>query len=66
MGNFLAPFDDGHDEASFPNWVCAAPDSAELDWGKAIFLAGLDVGAVLAVREVHDCARVQLRGDFGG
>ena len=66
MGSFLAPFNDGYDEPSFSNGIGAAADSAKLDWGKAIFLAGFDVGAKFAVREVYDRAGVQFCKDFGG
>jgi len=66
VSDFLASFDDGYEEAGFANGVSAAADSAELDRGKPIFLAGPDVGAIFAVGEVHDSAGVQLHGDFGG
>ena len=66
MGNFPAPFDDGYEEAGLANWVGAAANSAKLDRGEPIFLAGLDVGAIFAVGEVYYGAGVQLRGDFGG
>ena len=53
MGNFPAPFDDGYEEAGLANWVGAAANSAKLDRGEPIFLAGLDVGAIFAVGEVY-------------
>jgi hypothetical protein len=61
VGDFLASFDDGHEEAGFASGVSAAADSAKLDRGKPTFLAGLDVGTMLAVGEVHDSAGAQLR-----